>query len=215
MSERKRTDLIVIHCSATPPENNVTAKDIDRWHRAEGWTKIGYHFVIKRDGVVETGRDLLEIGAHCFPPAGINSRSVGVCLVGGISDAKTKTPENNFTEVQWESLKKLVEDLRKRWPATNIVGHRDLSHDRACPSFEVSDWVKANGFSIADIFYSPPLRLGSRGSNVVELQKMLNIQQTGLFGPTTQQTVIKFQEQHGLTADGVVGKHTWQALKGK
>ena len=58
MSERKETEYIVIHCSATKASMNTDAKEIDRWHRQRGWRKIGYHWVIRRDGVVEEGRDL-------------------------------------------------------------------------------------------------------------------------------------------------------------
>ena len=65
MSERKDTDYIVIHCSATKPSmDHVDAKEIDRWHRQRGWRKIGYHWVIRRDGIVEEGRELGEVGAH-------------------------------------------------------------------------------------------------------------------------------------------------------
>ena len=54
---RKKTDYIFIHCSATKPSMDVDAKEIDRWHRARGFLKIGYHFVIKRDGTKEIGRE--------------------------------------------------------------------------------------------------------------------------------------------------------------
>ena len=40
---RKKTDYIFIHCSATKPSMDVDAKEIDRWHRARGFLKIGYH----------------------------------------------------------------------------------------------------------------------------------------------------------------------------
>ena len=35
---RSKTDFIAIHCSATPEKLDIGAKDIDRWHRAQGWT---------------------------------------------------------------------------------------------------------------------------------------------------------------------------------
>lgn len=34
----------------------------------------------------------------------------------------------------------------------------------------------------------------------------------GSFGPKTEEAVIYFQEQKGLTPDGLVGKNTWKAL---
>ena len=56
---------IIIHCSATQEDKDYTVADIDRWHRARGFKKIGYHFVIYRNGDIHVGRSLSEIGAHC------------------------------------------------------------------------------------------------------------------------------------------------------
>ena len=36
-------DSIIIHCSATPEGKHFTAADIRRWHKAQGWSDIGYH----------------------------------------------------------------------------------------------------------------------------------------------------------------------------
>ena len=96
---RQRTDYIIIHCSATPPNMDVNAKEIDRWHRQKGWLGIGYHYVIKRDGTREVGRKLSEAGAHCIA---YNHKSVGICLVGGVDVAGGKA-ENNFTP-EWISI---------------------------------------------------------------------------------------------------------------
>ena len=75
----RKIDLIVIHCSATRAGKNYTAADIDRWHRERGFSMIGYHFVVLRNGTVETGRPLTQPGAHC---KGHNSTSIGVCYIG-------------------------------------------------------------------------------------------------------------------------------------
>ena len=76
MRERKETDHIVIHCAATPDDRDVTAADIKRWHVEDnGWDDIGYHFVIRRNGLVEAGRDIKMSGAHA---RAVNGRSVGI-----------------------------------------------------------------------------------------------------------------------------------------
>ena len=61
-------DTIIIHCSATRAGQDITAADIDCWHRARGFWSIGYHYVIRLDGTIEPGRDVTldEIGrASC------------------------------------------------------------------------------------------------------------------------------------------------------
>lgn len=143
--KRVSTDFIAVHCAATKPSMNVGAADIDRWHRANGWACIGYHFVIRRDGTIEEGREVDVIGAHV---ANWNHNSVGICMVGGASEKDVNVPENNFTPAQWDSLKKLLADLRKKYPSAHIQGHRDFPGvNKYCPSFEVKDWLKKEGIS--------------------------------------------------------------------
>jgi len=127
---------LVVHCSATPPKAKVNATVIDRWHRQQGWRKIGYHYVINRDGAVETGRTLDEVGAHV---EGFNAVSVGICLVGGV-DEKLK-PQDNFTEAQRRKLAVLLKTLLKSYPKADVLGHRDLPKvKKDCPSFDVRAW---------------------------------------------------------------------------
>lgn len=143
---RTKTDFIAIHCSATRPIQDIGVKEIDKWHKAQGWTGCGYHFVIRRDGRVEKGRQVDAIGAHV---AGYNARSVGVCMVGGIGE-KTFQPENNFTKAQWASLKQVVGDLVKKYPNAKVQGHRDFPKvAKSCPCFDAIPWAKANGFPTA------------------------------------------------------------------
>ena len=137
---RSKTDFIIVHCSATEPDQDIGARDIDRWHRARGFLKIGYQFVIRRDGTVEKGRDLDEVGAHA---EGYNSRSVGICLVGGV-EADGKTPQDNFTADQWSSLEGLLMKLKHQYPQAKIIGHREVSR-KACPSFDVQAWLASVG----------------------------------------------------------------------
>lgn len=143
--KRASTDFIAIHCSATRPSQDIGAADIDRWHRGQGWQAIGYNYVIRRDGTVEEGREEDVIGAHV---SGHNHNSLGICLVGGVSEKDVQIAENNFTPEQFESLKRLLLELRKKYPKARIQGHRDFPGvKKACPSFEVKDWLKKEGIT--------------------------------------------------------------------
>lgn len=129
-------DLIVVHCSATKPDMNIGVDQIDQWHRSNGWNGCGYHFVIKRDGTIEKGRDVRDIGAHA---RGFNTSSIGICYAGGI-DERGK-PEDNRTDEQKRSMRSLIDTLRMIFPDTEVVGHRDLpSVAKACPSFDANTW---------------------------------------------------------------------------
>jgi len=73
---------IIVHCSATPPDMSIGVSEIRDWHVNQNkWSDIGYHFVIKRGGLIQQGRDIELAGAHA---EGHNSDSIGICLVGGV-----------------------------------------------------------------------------------------------------------------------------------
>ena len=144
MAIRRKTNWLVVHCSATRASQvNIGAADIRKWHKDKGWSDIGYHFVIKRDGKLEKGRDINAVGAHV---EGHNADSIGVCLVGGLNNATFK-PENNYTAAQWATLNTLVADLVKRYPSIKVLGHRDFKGvQKACPCFNAIPWAKKQGF---------------------------------------------------------------------
>lgn len=133
---------IAVHCAATPAGKAFHASDIDKWHRANGWAGIGYHFVITLDGSIEPGRDLAEPGAHV---AGHNAKSIGICLIGGMN-AQNTAPANTFNPRQFDALALLLHGLRASHPAAEIKGHRDYPNvAKACPSFDVRAWLKTRG----------------------------------------------------------------------
>lgn len=134
--QRTETTLLIVHCAATPPSMNIGLREIRQWHKEKGWLDVGYHFIIKRDGTIEDGRDVGAIGAHC---EGKNYTAVGVCLVGGV-DAKGQ-PEANFTPQQMQALKDVLAGLKVEYPQATVHGHREFAA-KACPSFDVQRWLK-------------------------------------------------------------------------
>jgi len=141
---------IVVHTSATRPDD-VAAHDIDRWHKKRGWRGIGYHFVIRLNGALEKGRDIAEIGAHV---KGHNADSIGICMVGGLD--QYGNPADTYSDAQYETLRALVDALKRAFPNSDVLGHRDLSPDidgdgrvdewewvKACPCFDVRAWYES------------------------------------------------------------------------
>lgn len=122
---------IIIHCSATPSGRDVTAAEIDKWHRERGFLRIGYHYVVRLDGSLEVGRPLDMVGAHC---KGHNVNTIGIVYVGGIDEngqyADTRTAEQRVTMDALISF--LVKSFSK---ILTISGHRDYAA-KACPCFD-------------------------------------------------------------------------------
>ncbi len=140
LKTRTQTDLIVIHCAATPPGMNIGVDTIRKWHRQRGWLDVGYHYVIKLDGTLEDGRPADTMGAHVY---GFNSRSIGICMVGGVG-ADMQPSGDHFTPEQWETLVLLVEHLADtEYPGAKVAGHNKLDSNKACPSFDVGEWLES------------------------------------------------------------------------
>ena len=134
---------IIIHCTATPEGKDYTIADITRWHKERGFSTIGYHYVIYRDGTVHEGRDVNLIGAHC---TNHNSYSIGVCYVGGLKFVPNvpinKLPaKDTRNEKQKAAMLSLLLDLKKLYPNAKIYGHRDFAN-KSCPCFDAKNEYK-------------------------------------------------------------------------
>lgn len=152
IKNRERTDFLIIHCAATTARQDIGVKTINGWHLQRRIFSdrglSGYHFVIRRSGLIELGRDLMAIGAHCL---GFNARSVGTCLVGGARKVKPgETPEwadmvseDNFTAAQYDTLTKHIAWLQMVFPSALVGGHKAFDPGKACPSFDVWAWQQA------------------------------------------------------------------------
>ena len=129
----RELNKIILHCSATEEGKDIDAGTIRSWHvNGNGWKDIGYHYVIRLDGVVDIGRAIDEAGAHV---KGHNADSIGICYIGGLRDAK---PADTMTELQELALLELVRSLRLLFGYMPISGHNEYS-SKACPSFNVQN----------------------------------------------------------------------------
>ena len=81
------------------------------------------------------------------------------------------------------------------------------------------EYVEGNAIPYGGI----PLRIGAESEDVLLLQQYLNtiaevypeipsVSTTGYFGPRTQDAVIAFQTQAGITPTGIVSATTWSAI---
>lgn len=131
---RERTEYIIIHCSATKPSSDIGVSEIDAMHKERGWDGVGYHYIIRRNGLISCGRDLMQVGAHAKT---YNIKSIGICLIGGVDD--NLEPCDNFTAKQITALRWLIERSLKLFPGAKVIAHNEVA-DKACPSFDVKKY---------------------------------------------------------------------------
>ena len=129
----RKIEKIIIHCAATPEGRDIKMETIKSWHvKGNGWSDIGYHYVIELDGTIKEGRPMHRSGAHT---KGHNANSIGVCYVGGIDN--DKKPKDTRTEAQREAMDELIGLLSNDYKTATIHGHNEFSA-KACPSFDVA-----------------------------------------------------------------------------
>jgi hypothetical protein len=130
---------IIVHCSASDdtPADNWQA--LRHYHRSKGWVDIGYHYGVELVGdnyEIRKGRPEEMNGAHCVED-GMNTKSLGVCMVGG-------DPGDGFgskyplPEEQYNVTVGLIANLCLRWniPTENVRGHREYAR-KTCPGVGV------------------------------------------------------------------------------
>lgn len=129
---RRWINEIIVHCSDTEDTRDVTAAEIDRWHKAQGWKGIGYHYVIRLDGTLEEGRDVEKIGSHC---SGHNLNSIGIVYAGGKRNGKY---EDTRTMAQKTTMLTLIRSLMVLHSLSlkEVHVHREFAA-KACPCFGI------------------------------------------------------------------------------
>lgn len=117
---------IILHTVAK--KGTTPWAEIKRWHVEEnGWKDVGYHYYVRKDGVIEAGRMENVNGAHC-PLNGMNRVSIAICFEGH----GDKEP---WTDIQSEKGLDLIRNLcwRYKIPASNVQGHNEHDKGKTCP----------------------------------------------------------------------------------
>ncbi|MFI3172820.1 MAG: peptidoglycan-binding domain-containing protein [Eubacteriales bacterium] len=134
LSTRSKTTGIYLHHAAA---TTCDAATIHAWHKAKGWSGIGYHFVVRKDGTIERGRAIDKIGAHV---TGYNSYSVGICFEGNFENEE-------MSAAQKAAGIELVAYVKEKYgiATSAIKRHKDVA-STACPgtNFPFADIVGGN-----------------------------------------------------------------------
>lgn len=153
----KKLKYLVIHCSDTPVNMDVTGDMIRSWHIiGNKWSRVGYSDLIKRDGTIENltpydNDDIVEFSEYTFGAKGYNLISRHICLAGGRDEkGESKIFDDFFeifTETQFITLRNYCRQFNKDYPDCKIVGHNHFS-TKSCPNFNVY-WL--SNFEIINI----------------------------------------------------------------
>lgn len=118
LTKRTVTDRIILHHAA----GNGSVESVHNYHKGLGWSGIGYHYYVRKDGSIYRGRPEEMVGGHT---SGYNYCSIGVCAEGNFET-------DVMSDAQREAIRALVLDIRTRYPDTQTIRHKDVAAT-ACP----------------------------------------------------------------------------------
>ena len=191
LQNRTSTDQIVIHHTGNGYDCDPDAVEINKWHQANGWTCIGYHYVIRKDGTVEQGRPHWTIGAHCV---GENYHTIGIHFSGDFMENR------HPTDAQLVSGAKLIANICTDYgipiDSDHIKGHKDYMAT-SCPGDNLYDKIpeiiwNANFFvkDASDASESSPAIDPNHGHSENDIAYLVN---TGYY---TRESAIAYLDEY-------------------
>lgn len=208
LATRVKTERIILHHAAA---SQCSVDDIDRWHKQKGYSCIGYHFFIKKNGTIYRGRQENAVGAHAYQN---NYNSVGVCFEGDFE-------KEYMTDAQVESAKELVAYLKNKYNISKVQKHKDVNNT-SCPgkNFRFDEIVNS---TVNTVTTSVEIKNEVKG-NVATIQSTLNsryntgIAVDNIYGKETKKALVKAlqtelnkQYNKNLNVDGIFGEKTKEA----
>ena len=137
---------VIIHATDTFSNKNIGAEEIDAIHKKLGGASkgIGYHYVIRRDGRLQRGKDLTKEGDHCSA-GNYDQTSIGIVMVGGIDSPSTEQTfqrtSSSFTRAQYDTLEMFLQSFYNHVPGGEVFGHNDIEETELDPYFDVQEYI--------------------------------------------------------------------------
>lgn len=213
LSKRASTKRVILHHAAM----NGSVEAVHNVHKAKGWSGIGYHFYVRKDGKIYRGRPEWAIGAHA---SGSNYNSIGICAEGNFETDKMPDAQKN-------ALKWLVNYIEQKYGITTVQRHRDVG-STACPGKNYPFDEIVSGKIIVDTSKpdNNPVQNIPGKSHIVQAGQIhannftgAGIKTDGVRGEDTikagikvLQTAINLDYKKGLKVDGEWGSNSKSAL---
>lgn len=202
LSRRGSTSRIILHHAEA---SSCTPQQIHQWHKANGWSGAGYHFLVRKDGTVYSLRPEWALGAHA---AGSNYDSLGVCFEGAFM-------RETMGQTQIDAGRELVAYLKAKYGISKVQAHRDVC-PTDCPGANFPfDAIAYGGTAPASVESAPAQSASSGDGSIAEVQRWLGCEADGIYGPDTKRHLVRKLQQElnaqfgaRLADDGIWGPKT-------
>lgn len=204
-------DMIILHHAEA---SQCTVQDIHAWHLANGWAGIGYHYFVRKDGSIYTGRPENAIGSHCLH---YNAHSIGICAEG-------EYMKEQMPVVQKQALIELGAYIKNKYGIKIVGGHKEY-YQTDCPGINYpleeikTDILGGSATPAATAQSAPAPTVVNVSDTTKTIQQQLNtllkkgLVADGILGPNTTVAIRDFQGIMGLVSDGIWGPKTVAAVE--
>lgn len=128
---RRWVNRVFLHCSASDNPAHDDVSVMDAWHKARGWSGVGYHFFIKKNGTIQVGRPIEQVPAA---QGGNNAGTIAICCHGLLKE--------KFTEAQFNAVRALCKDINNAYNGRiTFHGHCEVS-SKTCPVYDYKAVLK-------------------------------------------------------------------------
>lgn len=145
-----------------------------------------------------------------FPPHKSHKVGLDIDVRPMRKDGANAPVEITQSQFDRELTTELIDLWWRNAPVQNV-----FFNDQTVIAAGLSQFVNGHGnhFHVRLRAKDAEIRIGDRGSDVAEVQRILGIGADGRFGSVTLHAVEDFQSAHQLHPDGVVRADTWKALR--
>lgn len=218
----QRTEVLV-HYHGNPPRSGrgpQVARDVDAIHHDNGWSGVGYNWIVDLDGTIYEGRGWGLVGAHC---PGHNTSGIGIYVAIGGAQKPTDAALRSVRDLYDQACRLAGRPLRKSWHGENYA--------TACPGLPLIGWVRggmvrpaalpAPTTPAAPVTATKPVVLRRvlrhvspmmTGPDVAAVQRVTGTAADATYGRLTASAVTRYQQRHHLDPDGIVGPATARAM---
>lgn len=159
-----KLEFLIIHCTATRRNVEVSSAQIRKWHTSpppagRGWKQVGYSDMIHLNGMVENlvpydSDDVIQPREMTNGAVGMNSKSRHIVYVGGM-DEDGRLAIDTRTPAQLMAMGNYIRQVIARYPNLKVAGHSQFAL-KECPSFDVPKWARAIGIPEKNIYSEYP-----------------------------------------------------------
>ena len=136
---------VVVHATDTTRDMYVDYDVLYQWDVPRGFSDVGYHFIILRNGCLQVCRPISITGAHTLK--GHNPHSIGIAFVGGLmgnrKQRSVKRSSKSYTMEQWNTFDTFMKAFYTVIPGGQAWGHNSIDNTRRSdPHFDVPKYVE-------------------------------------------------------------------------